>query len=183
MNDDLRELIDLLESKAKQKLTLEKLPCSRGGFVPVWSQALVDYHYGELARGYVDRYNNGEGDASFNEAGALLHNIFFTQLRPPKTNNQPYGRSAALIDKKFDSFKKFKEEFKEQALKIQGSGWIYLSKTGSIKIIRNHEKRYDIALIIDFWEHAYNRDYGANKSKYFDNFWRIVNWDIINQRL
>ena len=86
---DIRNLINLVEAKAKHELVLEKLPYNRSGLAPVMSQATVDYHYGELAKGYVDRYNKGEGDADFNEAGAFLHNIFFPQLMPAKANNQP----------------------------------------------------------------------------------------------
>ena len=68
-------------------------------------------------------------------------------------------------------------------MKIQGSGWIYLSKSGQIRTIRNHVKRTDIALLVDMWEHAYNLDYHANKGKYLDNIWRIIDWDAINRRL
>lgn len=177
----IRELIDLVESK--NKLELEKLPYGRGSLAPVMSRATIDNHYGKLAQGYVDRYNRGEGDAAFNEAGAFLHNIFFTQLRPPRDNNSPQGASLNLINRKFKSFSKFKEEMKEEALKIQGSGWIYLSRSGDIKVIRNHAKRAGIVLLIDWWEHAYVHDYGADKKKYFDRIWRCINWNVVNTRI
>lgn len=177
---DIRNLINLVEAKAKHELVLEKLPYNRSGLAPVMSQATVDYHYGELAKGYVDRYNKGEGDATFNEAGAFLHNIYFPQLMPPKSNNQPKGASLALINRKYGSFKDFKEEMKAEAMKIQGSGWIYMSRTGEIKTIKNHQIKNDIALLIDWWEHSYNLQYGSNKSKYFDSIWKIINWDKVN---
>ena len=66
---------------------------------------------------------------------------------------------------------------------IQGSGWVYLSKSGIIKTIKNHEIKQDIVLIIDWWEHAWALDYKANKKAYLENQWKIINWDIINQRL
>lgn len=181
--DDIRNLINLVEAKGKQDLVLEKLPYSRSALAPVMSKSTVDYHYGELAKGYVDRYNASEGDSTFNEAGAYLHNIFFPQLMAPKTANKPIGASKSLIDRRFGSFEKFKEEFKAEAMKIQGSGWIYLSRSGDIKTIKNHAKRTDIALLVDWWEHAFNRDYGANKAKYLDNFWRIIDWNKVNIRI
>ena len=46
---------------------------------------------------------------------------------------------------KFDNFKK---EFADVAMKIQGSGWVYLSKLGEIKVIKNHEIKKDILLLI-----------------------------------
>ena len=180
---DIRNLINLVEAKAKHELVLEKLPYNRSGLAPVMSQATVDYHYGELAKGYVDRYNKGEGDADFNEAGAFLHNIFFPQLMPAKANNQPKGASLALINRKYGSFKDFKEQMKTEAMKIQGSGWIYMSRSGDIKVIKNHQIKNDIALLIDWWEHAWAKDYSANKAKYFDNIWRCINWDKVNIRI
>ena len=183
MTTEIRQLISLVEAKSTKELVLEKLPYGRGGLVPVMSQATLDYHYGELAKGYVDRFNKGEGDPVFNEAGAFLHNVFFPQLMPPKSNNQPKGASLALINRRYGDFKKFKEAVKKEAMKIQGSGWIYMSRNGDIKTIKNHQIKNDIALLIDWWEHAWAKDYGANKSKYLDNIWRCVNWDRVNIRI
>ena len=118
----MRELIDLTEDK--QKLELKKLSYSNGSLSPVLSKANIDNHYGKLAKGYVDRYNKGEGDASFNEAGAYLHNIFFPQLRTPKNANVPTGASLALINQHFGTFTDFKKQFEEEAMKLQGSNWI-----------------------------------------------------------
>ena len=180
---DLRNLINLVEAKSKQDLVLEKLPYTKSGLAPVMSQATIDYHYGELAKGYVDRFNKGEGDPVFNEAGAFLHNIFFPQLMPPKNANAPKGASLNLINRRYGDFISFKEEFKKEAMKIQGSGWIYMARNGDLKTIKNHQIKNDIALLIDWWEHAWAKDYGANKSKYLDNIWRCINWDKVNIRI
>lgn len=177
----MRELIDLTEDK--QKLELKKLPYSETALAPVMSQTTIKNHYGKLARGYVDRYNKGEGDASFNEAGAYLHNIFFPQLRAPKNGNSPTGASLALINRHFGTFTDFKKAFAEEAMKLQGSNWIYLSRQGQIKTIKNHAKRTDIALLVDWWEHAWVTDYGSDKKKYLNNIWRIINWEYVNRRI
>ena len=177
----MRELIALTEEK--KKLELKKLSYGTSSLSPVMSKTTIDNHYGKLARGYVDRYNKGEGDASFNEAGAYLHNIFFPQLRPPKNANSPTGASLSLINRHFGSFTDFKKEFEEEAMKLQGSNWIYLSRQGQIKTIKNHAIRNDIALLIDWWEHAWATDYGADKKRYLKNIWRIINWDYVNRRI
>ena len=182
MTHEIRQLIDLVESKGKQ-LELLKLPHTRGALAPVMSKDTVDYHYGKLAKGYVDRYNDREGDRSFNEAGAYLHNIFFNQFRNPRIGNPPFGAIETLIEKKHKNFKDFKDKFKEQALKVQGSGWVYLSKTGEIKTIRNHQIKYDIVLLVDMWEHAYNKDYGTDKKRYLDRLWQIFDWNRVNSRV
>jgi Fe-Mn family superoxide dismutase len=180
---ELREAIDLIESKSTSDLELAKLPYSKTALSPVLSQRSLDNHYGKLAKGYVERYNKGEGDKVFNEAGAFLHNIYFSQFRAPRTNNKPTGPVAMLLNKKFGNFETFKERFAAEAMPVQGSAWIYLTRSGEIKIIKNHAKRTDICLLIDWWEHAWFDDYGTDKSKYLKNIWRIIDWDRVNARL
>lgn len=170
-------------TESKKTLVLEKLPYSKDGLNPVMSKDTIDYHYGKLAAGYVKRYNAKEGNAKFNEAGAFLHNIFFPQMTEPKGSNKPNGASEELINKKYKSFDKFKEKFEKVAMGIQGSGWVYMSTTGEIKTIVNHEVKNDIALLVDWWEHAWALDYQSDKGKYLNNIWRIINWDVVNERL
>lgn len=176
----MRDILTLLESP--EKLEQIKLPYNRTALSPVMSSATIDTHYGKMYKAYVDKYNSGTGDKNFLEAGAYLHGIFFGQFRAPRSK-APTGHILDLINRHHSSFVDFKKNFKEEALKIQGSGWIYLSKSGQIKTIKNHQKRTDIALLVDMWEHAYQNDYGPNKEKYLDNIWRIMDWDAINRRL
>ena len=181
---DIRKVIDLVESKSKEaELELSPLPYGRGDLEPVLSQEALDYHYGRLAKSYVDRYNKGEGDPKFNEAGAYLHNIFFAQLRAPRSGNRPTGASLALINREHGSFDEFRSSVESAAMAIQGSGWVYMSRSGDIKTIANHAIRRDIALLIDWWEHAWALDYEHDKKKYLKNFWRIIDWDAVNGRL
>ena len=70
---DIRQTLDLLEAKEKSELEQIKLPYARTALAPVMSSALIDLHYSKLYKGYVDRFNNHEGDRNFNEAGAYLH--------------------------------------------------------------------------------------------------------------
>ena len=180
--NDIRDTIDLIESKSRIDLEQIKLPYAKTALAPVKSAATLDYHFGHLYKGYVDRYNRGEGDATFNEAGAFLHSIYFSQFRTPGAR-QPTGLILSLIKRNHKDFKDFKDKFKTEAMKLQGSNWIYLNKSGQIKTIHNHAKRTDIALLVDWWEHAWSLDYQSNKEKYLDNIWRIMNWDAINLRL
>ena len=181
---DLRQLVSLVEAKEK-KATLEQatLPYGRSDLYPAISKDTLDYHYGKLYKAYVEKYNKGEGDPDFNEAGAFLHDIYFTQFKELGGANAPSGASLELINRKFTSFDQFKDAIEEQAMKIQGSGWIYLSRTGDIKTIKNHEIKKDIALLIDWWEHAWALDYQADKAKYLKNIWRIINWETVNRRI
>ena len=175
--------VTLTEAQEPRTLTQTPLPYERTALGKSLSKASLDYHYGSLYKGYVDRYNAGEGDDEFNEAGAFLHDIYFTQFRAPKGSNNPVGKSLDLITEHFESYDKFKDAFAKQAMTIQGSGWIYLNHRGELRTIRNHEIRKDIVLLIDWWEHAWALDYKADKKAYLNNQWKIINWEIINQRI
>jgi Fe-Mn family superoxide dismutase len=184
MNKDLRRTIDLVEASTRPaKLETTPLPYGERDLEPVMNKETLEYHYQHLARGYARRYNSGEGNADFNRAGSFLHNKFFPQLKPPKGANRPRGAVLALIEDKFEDFDTFKQAFKEAAMKIQGSGWVYLSTGGDIKTIPNHAVRTDIALLLDMWEHAYSLQYKWDKDAYVDSFWKIVDWDVVNERL
>jgi Fe-Mn family superoxide dismutase len=88
-----------------------------------------------------------------------------------------------LIESKFKTYEDFKEAFKDVAMKIQGSGWAYLSTGGDIKTIANHAVRTDICVLVDWWEHVWATDYQWDKERYLDNIWKIIDWDVCNQRL
>jgi Fe-Mn family superoxide dismutase len=87
-----------------------------------------------------------------------------------------------MINAKFGSWDKFKEEFQKQAMTVQGSGWVYLARSGDIKIIPNHQVRDDILILVDWWEHAWALDYQSDKKQYLANIWRIFDWNVINAR-
>ena len=184
MQDDIRKALDLLEASTRPaKLETTPLPYGPKALEPVMSQETLDYHYEHLAKGYAKRYNSGEGNANFNRAGSYLHNRFFPQFREPKGANRPIGAVATLIEEKFKTYEDFKDQFKEKAMAIQGSGWVYLSTQGEIKTIPNHQVRTDIALLVDWWEHAWALDYQSDKERYLDNIYKIINWNVINERL
>lgn len=183
INTQMRDLITLLEANSRSdKVEIVKLAYSDSSLAPVMSSGTMRYHYGKLAHGYADRFNRGEGDSTFNYAGAWLHNLYFTQFRTPRTNNEPNGPLGNMIRSKFKTWQDFKEQFKIEAMKIQGSGWCYFARDGKIKTIRNHEVRPDILILVDMWEHAFNLDYGTDKARYLDRIWQIMDWNALNTR-
>jgi len=175
--------ITLNEGKTPKTLVQTKLPYDKDELEPSMSEDTINYHYGKLYKAYVDRYNSGEGDADFNEAGAFLHDIYFTQFQKPTNSNSPDGSAGEFIDKHFKTFDKFKDTFEKEAMKIQGSGWAYLARDGSIKTIKNHQIKQDIVLLVDWWEHAFQGDYGSDKKSYLNNQWKIMNWNVISSRV
>jgi Fe-Mn family superoxide dismutase len=186
MKNQIRELITVIAEaeEHKEKLVQDSLKYEKTALQPVMSKATLDYHFSNLAKKYVERYNKGEGDADFNKAGAVLHNVYFSQFKSPGSSNRPYGASEEFINKHFSNgFSSLKEECEKVAMAIQGSGWVYLARNGQIKTIKNHQIKNDILLLIDWWEHAWALDYQADKAKYLKNIWRIIDWSVINDRL
>ena len=177
--------LQLFEAENKpDSLSLAKLPYDVHELEPVLSEANVKYHYHTLSKAYVDRYNNGEGDSDFNYGGAMLHNLWWAQLRAPGGANKPHGDIAALIDSRFGSYEEFRSKFAETAMTLQGSGWCYLSKSGDIKTLKNQDYVKSVLLPIDLWEHSWTYDFAKpSKPQYLKNIWRIINWDVINHRL
>jgi Fe-Mn family superoxide dismutase len=175
--------ITLKEGKTPKTLEQLILPYKKDALEPSISEDTMNYHYGKLYKAYVNRFNDGEGDADFNEAGAFLHRILFEQYQEPASSNQPDGPAGEFITKHFKTFDSFKEKFFKEAMGIQGSGWAYLARDGKIKTIENHQIKQDIVLLVDWWEHAWALDYQADKKGYLANQWKIINWNVISSRV
>ena len=179
----MRDIITLIEEKSRpQDIEIIPLNFEVKDVSPVLGKDTLQLHYEKLAKGYATRYNNNEGDKDFNYAGVFLHNLLFTQFREIRNTNKPNGPMKGFINKHFGNYEAFKAKFEEEAMKIQGSGWIYLAHDGAIKTIKNHEVRDDILLLIDWWEHAWILDYGSDKKKYLKEQWKIINWNVISTR-
>lgn len=174
---------NLISEGRPTSLAIEALPYDKKDLSPVLSKEALEYHYENLAKTYAKRYNAGEGDPVFNEAGVFLHNILFQQYQESTANNAPFGAVLELINTHYKSFAKFKDEFEKVAMAIQGSGWVYLSKDGKIKTITNHAIKKDIVVLVDWWEHAWALDYRQDKKQYLENQWKIINWEYVNGRI
>ena len=90
-----------------------------------------------------------------------------------------------MIEKNHEDYNTFKNSVVVLAMGIQGSGWVYLSKNGDLKTTPNQSYKTDILMPIDMWEHSFTDYIPAKdaKKKYLQNIFKIVNWDVINNRL
>jgi Fe-Mn family superoxide dismutase len=187
MQEQMRQWIQLVEAKQSREKTmiLEKLPYDKGDLAPVLSKDNVEYHYNVLSRGYVDRYNAGEGNTDFNYGGAKLHNLFWAQLQAPRGSNLPQGTIKEFINHHHKSFDVLIEETIKKAMTIHGSGWVIIMKNGEINTIPNQSYKANIAIAIDMWEHSFMDYIPAKnaKKKYITNIFKILNWSVINDRL
>jgi len=127
-----------------------------------------------------------------NGGGAFNHALFWKMLSPKKqTIKDPLKKE---IEKNFGSFEKFKEKFEEESKNRIGSGWVWLILTnnGKLKIVStsnqdnplmNTEKENGYPLLgLDVWEHAYYLKYKNKRDDYVKNFWKVVNWEFVNDQ-
>lgn len=149
-------------------------------FSPAMSEETLRLHYHTLTKNYVKKANAGEG--KFQEAGAFLHILWWEQLQKPTPVLEMNEEISNFFNDRFESVTIFQYKFKKAAITINGNGWCALTKNGSIKQILNHQIIDNIILVLDMWEHAYLLDYKADKEKYVDNFWNMIDWDVILKR-
>ena len=130
-------------------------------------------------------------ELSFNIGGHLLHSLFWGNLTPAAKSGKPGGSLADSINKEFGSFERFRREFSQAAMSVEGSGWAALSFSEQNRpIIMQIEKHnanvyptFKILMVLDVFEHAYYIDYKNDRGKFVEAFWNIVNWDEVEKRM
>ena len=191
------------------KFELISLPYSPNALEPVISAETIAFHHGKHLQTYVNNLNallpgSGFEDMTledivskseggiFNNAGQILnHNLYFTQFRSPRENNQPNGRIGEAIVGQFGSFDAFREEFQKKGATLFGSGWVWLSSDSDGKLVITREpnagnpltKGLTPLLTFDVWEHAYYLDYQNRRPDYQAALWQLIDWDEVNRRL
>lgn len=123
-----------------------------------------------------------------NLGGVLNHNLFWNTMQLGGSS-KPVGELKEAIDKKFGSFEEFKKEFEEAGKGQFGSGWAWLViNDGELEVISTKNQDNPILegkqaiLGNDLWEHAYYLDYQNARAKYLEEWWKLVNWDVIEER-
>ena len=139
--------------------------------------------------------------AIFNNAGQILnHNLYFTQFCPdgrPLSVISSGGEAAveksnllAQIEKQWGTLAAFQADFVAKGTTLFGSGWVWLSATPDGTLVISQEtnannpitKGLKPLLTFDVWEHAYYLDYQNRRAAQLEALWKIVDWDVIEER-
>ncbi len=192
--------------------TLPKLPYGYKDLEPHISELQLTIHHQKHHQSYVNganailekldkaRKDNADIDIkaslkelSWNIGGHNLHSLFWENMMPPsKAATGPSGAMATEINKEFGNFERFKKEFTLAANSVEGSGWAALTfcsktKRPLIMQIEKHNLNVHVTLkvimVLDVFEHAYYIDYKNDRAKFVEAFWKLVNWDKVNERL
>lgn len=125
-----------------------------------------------------------------NGGGHINHFLFWKSLTKPDTSEFK-GAIKEQIEADFGSYEKFVELFTTAATTRFGSGWAWLvyNKEGKLEVISTPNQDSPLMsglkpiLGLDVWEHAYYLNYQNRRPDYIKEFFRIVNWDFVNERL
>ncbi len=191
---------------------LPELPFDKNALTPLITEETFDYHYGKHHAAYVNNLKNliqdtpledksvkeiileahKKQDAGlFNNAAQHWNHTFFWHCLSASGGSAPTGNIKELIERDFQNFDLFKEEFSSTATKLFGAGWAWLAQddAGKLEIIPMKDAHTPLTeskkpiLTLDVWEHAYYIDYRNARPKFVESFWEMVNWDFANENL
>lgn len=136
---------------------------------------------------------DSDGKIFNNAAQAYNHTFYWYCMKPVPEGgaNEPSDTLRAVLEDSFGSVEEFKTKFTEVAKTHFGSGWAWLLKKqdGSIEIAGMHDADTPLMngdtplLALDVWEHAYYLDYQNSRPDYIEAFWKVVNWEFVEERL
>lgn len=128
----------------------------------------------------------------FEYNGMVLHEYYFSQLKPGGTPMSSSGPLAEALQKSFGSVEAFMSDFKAVG-SMRGVGWAVMFQDPATGWLSNHwitlhqdgnPAGFKPILIMDAWEHAFLLDYKpADRPKYIDAFFQNLDWSVIEERL
>lgn len=199
------------------QVTLPNLPYAFDALEPHYEARTLEIHYSKHHQAYTDKLNAALEQANLpettieallanldsvpeqfrtairNHGGGYLNHTFFWESMQPNPSGEarmPIGKLAQVIDAKFGSFDKFKEEFGAKAGGHFGSGWAWLvvNQAGELEITDTHDQVSPISLghkpilTIDVWEHAYYLQFQNRRPEWTASFFNIINWERAEER-
>ena len=178
--------------------------------LPGISEKQLNEHHDVLYAGYVKKYNeiteklkttSVEGgnvtysdlrelqlEKSFALNGAKLHEMYFDNMTPD--SKECSGKIKELIEAKWGSVEAWADQF--AATGLCSRGWVILAYDQDTKEIdtylcdvHNQGGVWNSTplLIMDVYEHAYFIDYSTTRKDYVDAFMKVIDWDVVNERI
>lgn len=139
----------------------------------------VDYQFQALKLRYAWEFD-----------GMRLHEYYFDNLggKKPLDKDMPLYRQ---LECDFGSFNKWKDDFIATGM-MRGIGYsvLYLDPESG-RLINVWINEHDLGhlaggkpiLVMDVFEHAYMPQYGLDKAKYIEAFFKNINWEVVSSRL
>lgn len=163
-------------------------------FVNALNKVVIGTKYEVLELDAILKNLNFSDTEVRNNAGAVYNHNFFFESLAPKAGGQPEGELLEAITRDFGSYDDFIRQFSETAVKLNGSGWVWLlsDKYGRLRIITTPNNESPLMkglgitgtplLNLDVWEHAYYLKFQNRRREYANTFFSVVNWDKVEER-
>lgn len=192
---------------------VKPLPYTYDALEPYISTETLHFHHDKHYQTYVDKLNAALKDypqfqnlslenllknlddipeairtAVTNNAGGVYnHELYFAGMTAPSDSVVSNELTNEIINN-FTSYEDWKNEMKNAAISVFGSGWAWLVKDNNngLQIVTTKDQfvpylnMYTPILLIDVWEHAYYLDYQNLRPNYADNWFKLINWEYLN---
>ena len=121
--------------------------------------------------------------------GMRLHECYFENLGGIEPINQESDLFTNLSEQ-FGSYEKWQKDF-QMTGNLRGIGWVvlYLDPDNgrlSNKWLKEKEVNHLASgipiLVMDVFEHSYLQQFGVDKDKYILEFFKNINWDVVQDR-
>jgi len=133
-------------------------------------------------------------EVAFHGSGHVNHSMFWSNMTPQDDGGgvMPEGPLLRLLDRDFGNFQRFKGHLLSASKSVEGSGWGWLvwEPMAGRLLVTQCEKQQNMMMTgvipllgIDVWEHAYYLKYQNRRAEYISNWFNIVNWKRVTERL
>lgn len=166
------------------------------GYVKKLNSALADSSIkGNTIEEILANVSDADTGVRNNGGGHYNHSLYWSTMSP-SGGGAPTGDLANAINAAFGKFDNFKEQFSTAAKTRFGSGWAWLCQDKEGKLFVSSTPNQDNPLMrqlvdlngtpllgIDVWEHAYYLHYQNRRGDYISNFFNVIDWNVVAQRL
>ena len=209
-NNEQKPLVTMKDGK----YTLPELNYAYDALEPHIDARTMEIHHTKHHQAYINNLNNAiEGTeladktleeifknmsqhsmAVRNNGGGHWNHTLFWENMSPDGGGKPGEKLLSAIERRFESFEKFQEEFNKAGATRFGSGWAWLIVDGSGELQVTSTPNQDNPLMdvadvkgtpilgIDVWEHAYYLHYQNRRPDYLNAFWNVINWADVEKR-
>jgi Fe-Mn family superoxide dismutase len=167
------------------------------GYTDKFNAACKEFKYSSDKHGLLQRAldickKHYKKDVIRNNGGGYInHLLYFENMTP--NYKAPSAKLSAMINDAFGSLTEFKEQFKQAGLDQFGSGWVWLCNNDGkldIKSTANQDNPAfepgmgDLPILgMDVWEHAYYLKHRSKRGSYINDFFRVIDWQVVEDRL
>lgn len=123
-----------------------------------------------------------------NFGGGHANHRFWWSILKTNEGAAPQNEIGAAINGELLGLEMFKKEFIHKTGSIFGSGWGWLVwDEGVLRIVTTANQDSPLSagqiplLGADVWEHAYYLKYQNKRNEYLENFFKVINWDQVNE--